>query len=81
MQLDSVRDLKQVLNSSVLAPFILGGAVRSFSLSAGPLEDATKPQPSFALGVAQFGPTDYRLAVRIQRRELQTSRELDIIRI
>src|SRR5262245_33036184 len=80
MQLSSVRELKSLLAGTVLAPLSTGGVLKAFAVSAGPLERAAAPGPSIALGVTRTAANDYKLAVRVQRRELETSRELDTIR-
>jgi len=80
MQLDSVRDLKAMLTQTVINPINAAGAAsKSFTLSAGPIAQVTGVLPSFALGVAKRTKTDFRLAVRYQRRELEHSKELDTI--
>jgi hypothetical protein len=78
MQLDSVRELKALLTQAVLAPMTAATSVRALSLSAGPI-DARGALRNIALGVAQKGGTDFRLAVRLQRREMESSPHLDLI--
>lgn len=82
MQLDSARELKQLLADTVLAPLTGGppGTVKSFSLAAGPMPESAANVRSLALGIARRTATDFRLAVRAQRRELLDGREVDLIR-
>lgn len=80
MQIDSVRDLKAILIQTVIDPMTPAGyASKSFTLPAGPIDQVGGVLPSFALGVAKRTSTDFRLAVRYQRRELEYSEELDAI--
>jgi hypothetical protein len=80
MELASVRELKAMLAQSVLAPLTAEASPRTFALEAGPLERINRPLRSIALGVAVHGPSNFRLAVRYQRREMEQSKELDSIR-
>ena len=82
MKLDSARELKQLLADTVLAP-LTGeppGSVKAFALAAGPMPDSPANVRSLALGIARRTATDFRLAVRAQRRELLDGREIDQIR-
>jgi hypothetical protein len=81
MELASVRELKTLLDETVLAPLSAsGGVIRKIGLPAAPLEQAAGPVPTLALGIVPTGPGDFRLAVRLQRRELEGGRELELIR-
>jgi hypothetical protein len=82
MQLDSARELKQLLQETILAPLTGGddGPVKSLALAAGPMSEAATNVPSIALGIAKRTSTDFRLAVRTQRRELQDGKEVEQIR-
>jgi hypothetical protein len=78
MQLASVRELKQELYEP-LTP--LGGLqaqqVPAVSVPAERTADVARIQPGIALGItAGTGPGDYRLAVRIQHRDLIGSSKL-----
>src|SRR4051812_39201065 len=80
MKIDSVRDLKAMLIQTVIDPMnTAGSASKSFTLPAGPIDQMGGVLPSFALGVAKRTNTDFRLAVRYQRRELAYSKELEAI--
>jgi hypothetical protein len=81
MDLSSARELKALLTDTVLVPLTEPGrAVRTLALPTGPLERTAEPLRTLALGIAQTGSGQFRLAVRYQRRELADSRELDLIR-
>jgi len=80
MELDSVRELKALLADQVLAPLTTPAAARTLSLSARPVAAAKGPHRTFALGIMRAGRNDYRLAVRVQRRELAASPQLETIR-
>jgi hypothetical protein len=80
MNLDSVRELKQTLAARVLPQIETTIAARSaFGRAAAPVARAAEPPPSFALGVAITGKRGYKLAVRVQKRAFQASRELEMI--
>lgn len=81
MQLDSVRSLKRELYE----PLVRKAGLRpqqapEVSVPAGRTEEVALAQPGLALGIAA-GKTgnDYRLAVRIQHRDLIGSRRLEAI--
>ena len=82
MKLDSARELKQLLTETVLAPLTTEppGTVRSFSMAAGPMPASPANVRSLALGIAQQSATNFRIAVRAQRRELLDGREVNLIR-
>lgn len=80
MRLDSVRDLKQELGE----PLSSHGGLRprdalALSVPAGRAADVPLAQPGVALGIAGRGPGDYRLAVRVQHRELLGGAQLAAI--
>ena len=81
MQLDSVRDLKRTLNEKLLAE--LPTTIRAYAAYAG-ASRALNLQPqqprSVALGVSRKGQNDFLLAVRVQHRAMQDSREVELIR-
>jgi len=80
MRLDSVRDLKASLTGTLLAPLAMAvGASRSLNISTRRVSDAAGPHRTIALGVAPRARNDFRLAVRVQRRAMEQSRELETI--
>lgn len=80
MNLDSVRSLKQSLAARVLPQIETTITARSaFGRAAAPVARAAEPPPSIALGVAVNGKGGYRLAVRVQKRAFQESREVELI--
>ena len=81
MQLDSVRDLKAALTASVLAPLSAAGASRGLAMAAQPLTGAsTGMHRTIALGIVRKSSSDFKLAVRLQRREMESSPQMDLIR-
>ena len=79
MKLDSARELKQTISARLLPQIETTITARSsFGRSTVPLAQATQPPPSLALGVAPAG-RGYRLAVRVQKRAFQQSREVEFI--
>ncbi len=74
MNLDSVRELKQTLATKVLAKAKTG----LHALAAQPMPDADAAPRTFALGIAPDGK-GFKLAVRIQRRAMEGSKELAAI--
>jgi hypothetical protein len=80
VRLDSVRELKQSLAASVVAPLAESPMVRSLGVAAGSVDAAASPR-TLALGVAP-GATrgDFTLAVRVQKRGLEESSQLETIR-
>lgn len=79
MRLDSVRELKGMLTQAVLAPLTAAAAPRALALSASAV-DPGKVHRSIALGIAKRGPSDFRLAVRLQRPELEAGPHVELIR-
>ncbi|MDY3559536.1 S1 family peptidase [Gemmata sp. JC673] len=80
MLLDSARGLKQSLFETVLAPFTADGPiVKSLALPAGPMSSVAPVQPSIALGLSRGAGSDFRIAVRCQRRELMDGKEISQI--
>ena len=81
MRLSSVRELKREL----LEPAVVDGRPRSqsvptVSVPAGRSREVARVQPGIALGVAAGStPGDYRLAVRVQHRDLLTGGRLSAI--
>lgn len=71
MEIASVRALKDELFAEVVAP-VVAAASASFGIAASAIETQTGILSSVALGIGKGnGPTDFRLAVRIQRRALE----------
>lgn len=80
MNLDSVRELKLALSARVLSQIESTITTRAaFGRAAAPIARTAEPPPSFALGVAVHGKHGYRLAVRVQKRAFQDSREIELI--
>jgi hypothetical protein len=80
MKLDSVRELKQSLTDKLATPKAAVN-LSALSFSARPMEMIRKGRfRTFALGIAPKGDYDYHLAIRIQRRSLQDSDELERVR-
>ena len=80
MQLDSVRELKAALTSSILVALAQSvTARRLLSVAAQPVSAATGMHRTIAVGIVKTGKKDYRLAVRLQRRAMESSPYLDAI--
>lgn len=79
MELDSVRELKAAIETTVLASLTKPSRLRAFGVPAGPMAAYHALSRTFALGVVP-GRGDYRLAVRLQRRELERSATVEAIR-
>jgi hypothetical protein len=77
MRLDSVRELKAELTKSVITT--LAGQVKVVGLPAQ-LITKVATSGSLGLGIAGKGSENYRLAVRIQRRDLERGSDLEFIR-
>jgi hypothetical protein len=80
MQLDSARELKADLWKSVIEPMAISPIVKSFGLSAQPTTGLAATPPTLALGVVRKGKNDFWLAVRIQKRGLENSPQVETIR-
>jgi hypothetical protein len=79
MQLDSARELKANLLKQVVSPLGRSPLVRAaLALPAGPV--TAGPVPTLALGIARQTKQGFVLAVRVQQRVLERSKELDLIR-
>jgi hypothetical protein len=78
VRLDSVRELKASLTEAVLGP--LNAVVAARAAQGFPGTAAGGAQPTIALGIVTKSDHDYALAVRIQRRDLENSPQLDQIR-
>jgi len=81
MRLDSVRELKGTLYDAVVAPMATSFVVRSAGLRAQPTTGLAATPPTIALGVAPGkGKDGFTLAVRVQKRGLENSPQLETIR-
>lgn len=81
MHIDSIREIKATLAMRVLAPLSAAAlAGRVVSLSARRVGEAVGIHRTLAMGIARHGKKDFRLAVRLQRRGLEASPELERIR-
>jgi hypothetical protein len=80
MQLDSARELKAALQSSVVAQLAEPPRLRSLGVPAGPVPVSAVSPRTLALGIAPTGGADFRLAVRLQRRALEGSETVEAIR-
>ncbi len=80
MQLDSVRELKAGLLQSVVPslPVKKSGAIKASAKGKG--AQPSRIQQTVALGVSSKGGSGYRLAVRVQRRDLLDGPEVESIR-
>ncbi len=79
MELDSVRELKQSLSVTVLAPLAETVHMRAFGVSARPLMESAHHR-TLALGVTRRSKREYALAVRVQHRGLENSEQVEKIR-
>ncbi|MEY2565168.1 MAG: hypothetical protein QOH88_3361 [Verrucomicrobiota bacterium] len=80
MNLESARELKQSLTASMLPQIETTLVARAaFSRAAGPMATAVEPHRTVALGVARKGKRDFQLAIRVQQRALEASREVERI--
>ncbi|WP_165073451.1 Nal1-like putative serine protease [Paludisphaera rhizosphaerae] len=81
MELGSVRSLKADIKASVIGPMNESAEVRALGMQVGPAADAPAAPPTIALGVAPKNDKgQFVLAVRIQNRGLENSREVAAIR-
>jgi hypothetical protein len=81
MNLDSVRELKTALGATMVGsvqPEMAGFA--GTTMPAQPLAAVATTPPSLALGVTRKGKREYALAVRVQRRGMETGPHIDAIR-
>ena len=79
MELDSARELKVRIDRLVLAP-LARRAARRIDLAAQPFGAAADLHRTVAVGIAPCAETGFRLAVRIQRRAMEDSAQIDRIR-
>src|SRR6266516_4433724 len=81
MNLNSVRDLKRTLKKAVFEDLPLSQQeAGALGLPAGKIADFDPPRPTLSLGVAPAGAGDFKVAVRVQHRGLENSRQVDHIR-
>jgi len=80
MQLDSVRELKASLTTTVLSALAAPPRLRAFGVPAGPMLRAADNPRTLALGIAPRAGGDYQLAVRLQRRALEGDAAVEAIR-
>ena len=81
MHLDSVRELKQRVIRSVLARMVAASShALGLAYAASTLDAMRQPRRLLAVGVAPGGKGQFRLAVRLQRRSLAASAELERLR-
>jgi hypothetical protein len=80
MQLDSARELKAALQESLIVPMATSFAVRSAGLAAQPTSALAATPPTMALGVMRTGKNDFGLAVRVQKRGLENSPQVETIK-
>ena len=80
MRLDSARELKTALRESVIAPMATSLTVRSAGVRAQPTSGLSSTPPTMALGVMRRGKNDFGLAVRVQKRGLENSPQMEMIR-
>ncbi len=80
MQLDSARELKSALQASVIVPMATSFAVKSAGLRAQSMTALAATPPTMALGVVRKGKNDFGLAVRIQKRGLENSSQVETIK-
>jgi hypothetical protein len=89
MQIDSVRELKAKLSDRMLAPLTpavvasaaVGTRLRpALHVAAQSLSAVEPVQRTIALGITKKGKSEFKLAVRVQRRALQTEEYLASVR-
>jgi hypothetical protein len=80
MQLDSAKELKAALQESVIVPMATSFLVKSAGLSAQPTTALAASPPTMALGLVRKGQNDFGLAVRVQKRGLENSPQVETIR-
>lgn len=81
MRLDSVRELKASLSETIIKPMAASPVAKAaFDMAAQPMATAGAGGPTMALGFVRKSNQDYYLAVRLQRRGLENSTQLDTIK-
>ncbi|WP_119461422.1 hypothetical protein [Rhodospirillaceae bacterium SYSU D60014] len=79
MEIDSARELKARIDRLVLAPLARREG-RRIDLAAQPFGTTAEPHRTVAVGIAPCAETGFRLAVRIQRREMEGGMQIERIR-
>jgi hypothetical protein len=80
MKLDSVRNLKQSLTANLLSKIETTISTRAaFGRAAAPMARTEDAPSTVALGIAPRKKGDFRLAVRVQKRAFESSREVELI--
>src|SRR5262245_16678527 len=80
MLLDHARELKNTLTKSVVASLVAPTHARSLGVSARPLASMKGVPGTIALGIVRKKKQDFALAVRIQQRALENSKQVATIR-
>jgi hypothetical protein len=81
VRLDSVRELKASLTQTIIEPMAASPVAKAaLGMAAQPMATVSAPGPTLALGVVRKPSQDYYLAVRLQRRGLENSAQLDAIK-
>jgi hypothetical protein len=80
LKLDSVRDLTHTLKQKVFEQLSLSAQdAATFGLPSGRIADFDPLVPTLSLGVTPAGPGDFKVAVRIQKKGLETSPHVALI--
>jgi hypothetical protein len=72
--------LKSAVQESLIVPMATSFVVRSSGLRAQPMTGLAATPPTMALGVVQKRKNDFALAVRVQKRGLENSPQVESIR-
>jgi hypothetical protein len=81
MKLDSALELKAALTKSVIDPLSTSAATRSaLGVPAQPMAALGAHTPTIALGIGRKAKDEFVLAVRLQRRAMEDSPQLEAIR-
>jgi hypothetical protein len=80
MQLDSARDLKAALQESLIVPMATSFLVKSAGMRAQPTKSLAATPPTMALGVVCKAKQDFGIAVRVQKRGLENSPQVETIK-
>jgi hypothetical protein len=80
MQLDSARSLKASLQESLIVPMATSFLVKSTGMQAQPTTALAATPPTMALGVVRKAEQDFGIAVRIQKRGLENSPQVEAIK-
>ena len=81
MRLESVRELKSSMYETIILPMASSPVAKAaIGMAAQTMANAGAAGPTMALGVVRKSNQDYYLAVRLQRRGLENSTQLDTIK-